>query len=118
MISEDLFRAIAKQFPQVTEAPHFENVSYKIKSKIFATLNQKENRATIKLSESDQYAFSAFDKTIIYPVPNKWGKHGWTHINLLKIEEEVLRDALLTAYCTIAPSKLADEALATQNNSI
>jgi predicted DNA-binding protein (MmcQ/YjbR family) len=116
MISADLFRAIAMQFPQVAEAPHFENTSFQIKKKIFATLNQKENRATIKLTESDQYAFSAFDKSVIYPVPNKWGKHGWTHINLLKINEEILQDALLTSYCTVAPPKLAAEVMNNLNS--
>jgi len=71
--------------------------------------HKKENRICIKLNEADQYAFCAFDKTIIYPVPNKWGKRGWTLINLAKVEEETLKDATVTAFFTVAPEKIARE---------
>jgi hypothetical protein len=47
---------------------------------------------------SRSIGFSAFDKTVIYPVPNKWGKQGWTFVELDKVEEETLIDALTTAY--------------------
>lgn len=107
MITEEQFRAIAAVLPEVTEALHAGNTSFQVKKKIFAVINPIEGRATIKLNESDQYAFCTFDKSVIYPVPNKWGKHGWTHLNLIKISQEVLQEALVTAYCTVAPKKLA-----------
>jgi hypothetical protein len=107
MITEELFKQLVFKLPEVSETPNFEIKSFAVKKKIFATLNVKENRATIKLTESDQYAFSAFDKSMIYPVPNKWGKNGWTHLNLTKISVEILQDALTAAYCNVAPTKLA-----------
>lgn len=107
MITVQAFISIALSLPEAVEDAHFENRSFKVSKKIFATLNQKENRATVKLSAIDQDVFSAFDKAMIYPVPNKWGKQGWTHINLLAVNEEILIAILKTAYCTIAPQKLA-----------
>ena len=107
MITEEQFKLLVFRFPEVGETSHFEIKSFAIKKKVFATLNIKENRATIKLTESDQYAFCAFDKSIIYPVPNRWGKNGWTHLNLTKISVEILQDALTAAYCNVAPTKLA-----------
>lgn len=107
MITEEQFKIIATELPEVTEALHSGNTSFQVKKKIFAVINPIEGRATIKLNESDQYAFCAFDKSIIFPVPNKWGKHGWTHLNLKKISQEVLQEAIVTAYCTVAPKKLA-----------
>ncbi len=65
--------------------------------------------AEFGLNEAYQYAFCAFDKTKIYPVPNKWGKQGWTLVNLDKVEYETLKNAILTAFCTIAPEKIAKE---------
>jgi predicted DNA-binding protein (MmcQ/YjbR family) len=107
MISIETFRQIALSFPETTEEPHFEKPAFKVAKKIFATMNLAEFRATVKLSESDQDLFCLFDKTIIYPVPNKWGKQGWTHINLKTATEEMYREALTAAYCEVAPSKLS-----------
>lgn len=108
MIDTETFRRIALTLPEAVEDTHFENRSFKVNKKIFATFNAKENRATVKLSAADQDIFCTFDKTIIYPVPNKWGKQGWTHINLQTIRGEMLTDLLKTAYRTVAPAKLGD----------
>ena len=107
MVNIETFRQIALSFPQTTEEPHFEKPAFKVAKKIFATLNIIENRATVKLSEADQDVFCLFDKTVMFPVPNKWGKQGWTHINLKTASEEMCLDALTTAYCEVAPPKLS-----------
>lgn len=109
MTSIKMLLEIISQLPQVEQLPHFDKDSYRIKKKIFLTHNKKENRICVKLNEADQYAFCAFDKTIIYPVPNKWGKQGWTLINLAKVEEETLKDAIVTAFCNVAPEKIVKE---------
>jgi predicted DNA-binding protein (MmcQ/YjbR family) len=107
MVSINLYRKIALSFPEAAEEPHFEKTSFRIKKKIFATYNAKENRACIKLSAIDQNVFSTTNKSIIYPVDNKWGKQGWTLIDLKNVHESVFIDALTTAYCNVAPEKLA-----------
>ena len=66
-------------------------------------------RASIKLSEIDQDVFSSIDKTIIFPVDNKWVKQGWTFIEMNKVHKDLFIDALTTAYCEVAPKKLADQ---------
>ena len=109
MVSIDNFRKLALSFPGATEEPHFEKTSFRVKKKIFATYDKVKNRACIKLSEIDQHVFSSADKTIIYPVDNKWGKQGWTLIELKKVHKDLFADALTTAYCEVAPKKLADQ---------
>lgn len=106
MVSLMEFSQMALSFPAAMEEPHFEKRSFRVHKKIFATLNEVENHATIKLSEIDQDVFCC-RKDLMYPVPNKWGKQGWTHINLLTIPNEMCFDALKTAYCEVAPKKLA-----------
>lgn len=106
MVTMETFRKMALSFPETVEQPHFEKPSFRVHKKIFATLDIKHNQICIKLTEIDQHAFSAFDKSIIFPVPNKWGKQGWTYINLKKVLKHTLMDALTTAYCTAAPKKL------------
>ena len=98
MVNIQTFRNIALSFPDVTELPHFEKTSFRVKKKIFATLSADKNIGCIRLSHVDQSVFCAFDKTIIYPVPNKWGQQGWTLIDLKKIRKNMLADALSLAY--------------------
>lgn len=107
MTTDDTFRQLALSLPEAIEQPHFEKHLFRVKKKIFATLDPGNHQACLKLSAVDQSVFSGFDPAIIYPVPNKWGSQGWTLIDLTKVPAEMLVDALTTAYCQIAPPKLA-----------
>ena len=107
-MDKEVIKHIALSFPQTSEQSHFEKPSYRIGKKIFATYNLKENRICVKLSEIDQNVFSSFDPTVIYPVPNKWGKQGWTLVNLETISQELLYGALLAAYCEKKKKKISD----------
>ncbi|RSC93484.1 MmcQ/YjbR family DNA-binding protein [Tenacibaculum singaporense] len=98
---------IVMSFPEVTVEPHFEKISFRVRKKIVATHDEKNNRVTVKLSEVDQEHFSSLNLTI-YPVDNKWGKQGWTFIELDKVNEGLLRDVLTAAYCEVAPKKLVE----------
>jgi hypothetical protein len=97
MISFSKLRLMALSFPETSESPHFDKVSFRYKKKIFATYNEKEHHACLKLSESNQFLYSKTAPGIVYPVNNKWGQQGWTLIELkqlpLKLFEEVLRSA-------------------------
>lgn len=109
MVTIALLRKTALSFPEATEEPHFEKTSFKVKKKIFATYDAIANRACLKLSEIDQDVFCAVDKTIIFPVNNKWGKQGWTLVEMSKVQRDLFVDVLETAYCEVAPKKLADK---------
>ena len=61
----------------------------------------------LKLPLINQDVFSSFDKAAIYPVPNKWGKQGWTFVELERINQNIFFDALSTAYCEVAPKSLS-----------
>lgn len=106
MIEIATLRSLALSFPAATEEPHFEKTSFRVKSKIFATYDHKLNRLCIKLSEMDQDLFCSIDETIIYPVDNKWGKRGWTFVEMKRIPEELFVDVLTTAYREVASKKL------------
>ncbi|MFI5172265.1 MAG: MmcQ/YjbR family DNA-binding protein [Chitinophagales bacterium] len=98
MVTIKTFRSLALSLEGTEELPHFEKTSFRIKKKIFATLDEKNNRACLMLSLIDQSVFSAFDKKIIYPVPNKWGQKGATFVELSLIPKPMLFDGLQQAY--------------------
>lgn len=106
MVSIKTLRTLALQFDEATEAPHFEKTSFRVQQKIFATLDEAGKKLVVKLPELDQSVFCAFDTSIVYPVPNKWGKQGWTIVELAKVKKEFVRDMLTTAYCAVAPKRL------------
>ncbi len=97
MITEATLRELALSFPDATEEPHFEKPSFRIKKKIFAPLDLKKSLVCVKFTEMQQSVF-AYDPKVIYPVPNAWGKQGWTFIDLKKVKKAVLKDALKAAY--------------------
>jgi predicted DNA-binding protein (MmcQ/YjbR family) len=103
MVSFETFKQIALSFPNAHEQAHFEKPSFRVGKKIFATYDARENQICLKLNEIDQSVFSAFDPATIFPVPNKWGKQGWTLFKLAQMREDLLTDALSTAYKNVAP---------------
>jgi hypothetical protein len=52
---------------------------------------------------------TAFDKAVIYPVPNKWGKRGATYVELKAVRKNMLKDALTPAYNRISETKSLSE---------
>lgn len=108
MVTLETFRKLALSFPETTEEPHFEKTSFRVKKKIFATYDHANNKACLRLSEIDQDVFSRTNTSSVYPVENKWGKQGWTLIELKKVRKDVFTDALTSAYCEVAPQKLAN----------
>lgn len=107
MITLDTFRKIALALPETNEEPHFEKTSFRVKGKIFATVDLSNKQACLKLSEIEQDVFASADRTIIYPVANKWGKQGWTIIEMKHVNVDLFTDAITSAYCHVAPKKLA-----------
>src|SRR5688572_23276043 len=107
MVSNETVRKLALAFPETDEHPHFDRKAFRVKKKIFATLDEKNKRVMVKLNMDDQSVFCSFDKTVIYPVPGGWGLKGATYIDLKKVKNSMLKDALTVAYCTVAPPKLA-----------
>lgn len=98
MVSLEMLQKMALSLGGVTEQPHFEKTSFRVKNKIFATYDDKLKIACVKLSESDQDIFSLTDSLSIYPVKNKWGKQGWTLIEMNKIKKRLFADLLKAAY--------------------
>ena len=89
---------MALALPGAIELPHFERTSFRIRKRIFATMDEKNKTAVLMLSPIEQSVFCAFDKTIIYPVPGGWGKQGATIFELGKIKKGMLKDALDVVY--------------------
>ena len=105
MADPESFRALALSYQEAKEEPHFEKTSFRVRKKIFATLDAAQRKAVLKLSEIDQSVFCSWG-TVFHPVQGAWGKKGWTEVELDLVSDEVLQDALTIAFCTVAPESL------------
>ena len=107
MIDAAFVRTLALSLPEVTEAPHFERVAFKVRGKIFATMLERTMTVNLMFTPANQDIFTLFDKNVIYPVPNKWGLKGATTVNMQLVQPDMFKEALKTAYCDSAPEDLA-----------
>ncbi|WP_423149653.1 MmcQ/YjbR family DNA-binding protein [Rubrolithibacter danxiaensis] len=98
-MSTEEFKFQAMSFAGTLTTPHLDRTAFKVeKKRIYATLHEPSETVNLKLSLIDQSVFCTFDKKAVYPVPNKWGLQGWTTFELRMVPEELMLDALRTAY--------------------
>jgi hypothetical protein len=105
MITIETARGIVMALPGTEELDHFGMPSFRVKNKIFATLWLKEHRMMVKLLPIDQSVFNSYNPAIFYPVPNKWGLKGATFIELSTVPQNMLEDAMATAWQNIVKKK-------------
>jgi predicted DNA-binding protein (MmcQ/YjbR family) len=106
MVSVTTARQIALSFPGTEENPHFDRAAFKVTGKrIFATMHETNKTVNVMLTPADQAEFCQLDAEAIYPVPNKWGLHGWTIFDLTKVGADVLSAALHTACMLVMEQK-------------
>jgi len=99
-------RRITLSLAGTTEAPHFDRIAFKV-ARIYATLASDRLTANLKFSPDEQEFKCMLAPDAFAPVPNAWGKQGWTTVTLAAVKVAELRDALETAWRHAAPSAKA-----------
>jgi hypothetical protein len=93
------FRRIALSMEGVEEYSHGGLPAFRVGGRKFASLaSQAEGYGNLMLTLEQQAAFVAEGAEILLPIPGGWGKMGHTHIRLAGASEDVLTDALRTAW--------------------
>lgn len=90
-------RRIALSLDGTIEAPHFDRIAFKVR-RIYATLAADGMTANLMLTPDEQELKCLLAPEIFAPVPNAWGKQGWTTITLAKANVADLRAALEMAW--------------------
>lgn len=109
MINFNVIQEILFLLPEVIEEHHLKLISFRVIKEVFATYNQEQSQVCLKLSPAEQRIFHAKQELSFYPVPNSWGRQGWTQIMLDIVEKSVLKEALLSAYSANAPKELLEQ---------
>lgn len=101
--ASDLRRA-ALSLDGTSEAPHFDRAAFKVK-RIYATLAADGKTANLKLDPDEQEFKCMLAPDVFAPVPNAWGKQGWTTVILANASAAELRAALEMAWIHAVPTR-------------
>lgn len=99
-------REIALDMPGTAVKDHFGRPAYSVKKKIYCTHWSEEHRAVLKLTREQQTILGEVHPDAFAPVPNKWGLHGWTNVELAHVSERTFRYALDLAWRNVSPKWL------------
>jgi hypothetical protein len=91
------FRRFALALEGTTQAPHFDRTAFKV-ARIYATLAADGRTANLKLAPDEQALKCEVAPDACAPVPNAWGRQGWTTVTLAKLSAAELKAALAMAW--------------------
>src|SRR5437868_14489042 len=109
------FRRIALSLEGVEEYSHAGLPAFRVGGRKFASLaSQAGGYGSLMLTLEQQAAFVEEAPEIFLPIPGGWGKMGQKHIRLEAANEDVLTDALRTAW----KLRIDKNAKASQKNQV
>lgn len=81
--------------------PHFDLPSFRVDTRIFATIHEDHARAMVKFTPQQQDEWCGRHPGTVHPVPGRWGEGGATFIDLRTAPVALLRRALHTAWANV-----------------
>ena len=102
---EDL-RRLAHALAGTTESPHFDRTAFKV-ARTYVTLAADGLTANIRLAPEEQEFRCLLNPAAFSPVPNAWGRQGWTTIILSAVASDELASALEAAWRDAQPKPRA-----------
>ncbi len=90
-------RGIALSLEGTSEAPHFDRSAFKV-NRIYVTLAPGGLTANFKFTPDEQELKCVTHPEAFAPVPNAWGKQGWTTATLANLDRAELEAALRLAH--------------------
>ena len=102
------FRRAALKMPEAVEVGHMGHPDFRVGGKIFATLGYPDGRwGMVKLTPELQEALVSSSPEAFAPVKGAWGRQGATSVLLREVKASELRKALVAAWRSVAPPRLA-----------
>ena len=97
MATAERLRELALSLEGTVEAPHFDRTAFRV-ARIYATLAPDQLTANFNFTPDEQELKCLTAPSAFSPVPNAWGRQGWTTALLSELAEDELAAALKTAW--------------------
>ncbi|MET0271491.1 MAG: MmcQ/YjbR family DNA-binding protein [Phenylobacterium sp.] len=109
-------RRLALALPEACEDLHRGKPAFRVQARIFAMLGEpggqgfmgldQPNLVLLKLDREDQLNMAAARPDAIRATDD-YGRHGWTHVALDRLDAEALQTLLRLAWINVAPKRLS-----------
>lgn len=97
MVTSVEFTRLVLALEGTTSAPHFDRTAFKV-ARTFATLAADGRSVNLKLMPDEQQLKCLTAPESFLPVPNAWGRQGWTMVDLSTIAMADLAASLRLAW--------------------
>jgi hypothetical protein len=92
------FRRIALGMKDAVEGAHMDHPDFRAGGRIFATLHPDSRHGMVKLSPEQQREFIERHGDAFAPESGAWGRQGCTAVDLERVDEETLGEAITLAW--------------------
>lgn len=107
-MTPDGFRRLALSLPEAIESAHMGHPDFRVGGRIFATLAAPDAaHGMVKLTPEQQEMFMRVAPEVFTPAKGAWGRAGSTLVVLRRAKVATLRDAMVSAWRSRAPRRLA-----------
>jgi predicted DNA-binding protein (MmcQ/YjbR family) len=103
-MTEYEFRQLALAMPGAVEASHMGHPDFRIKGKIFASLQPVKSEACVKLRPDQQEMVVVAEPAVVRPVNGAWGRHGWTWVTLGATDKVTALSLIKMAFANVVPA--------------
>jgi hypothetical protein len=104
MVSATQMRELALALPGAEERETWGHPTFRVRDKIFASMDEGGAIATVKASPEDQEALVGANPQT-FSVASHVGRFGWTTIRLARIDRDELRELVVEAWRRTAPKR-------------
>jgi hypothetical protein len=98
---------LALSLPEAEASQHFDQPDFRVRGKIFATLDRDGKRGTLKLSPELQAMLLDARPEAFFAAAGYWGRQGWTNYHPAKVQLGELTGLMEEAWLRVAPKRLA-----------
>jgi len=109
-MTREQFRRMALGFPGSSEQSHMGHPDFRVRGKIFATLDYPEpGWAMVKLLPDQQSYFVEREPASFFLASGNWGRKGSTNVRLKAASAQKVQPALEAAWKNVAPKALVEK---------
>jgi hypothetical protein len=98
-------RTIALSLPEAEERETWGEATFRVRNKIFMMIDAKARQAAVKTSREEQAALLEMDLDTFF-FPPYVGTHGWTGVQIARVNPGEMRDPITEAWRMTAPKRL------------
>ncbi|MBS4196936.1 MmcQ/YjbR family DNA-binding protein [Lederbergia citri] len=100
-------RAFVISLPEVEERDHWGKPSFRVRNKIFVTIQEDGTSLIVKTTQEDRMVYTELDPSI-FSVPTRYSNLNYMVVRLDLISQVELRGLLIKGWSLVAPKSLVN----------